>query len=98
VIKSQNENIVVLLRVYFRIRRLSARVIRSALNAWFGQVHGFWGSGAITGVFEKDGFGLRSTFDTARRVSKGFVYFLYRDCEPFKVGSGKCQSEFRDGS
>jgi hypothetical protein len=29
---------VVLLRVYFRIRRLSARVIISALNAWFGQV------------------------------------------------------------
>jgi len=43
-----------------------------------GQVHGFWGSGAITGVFKKDGFGLRSTFDTARRVSKGFVYFLDR--------------------
>jgi hypothetical protein len=69
---------VVLLRACFRIRRLSARVIISALNARFGQVHGFWGSGAITGVFEKDGFGLRSTFDIARRVSKGFVFFFIR--------------------
>ncbi len=23
---------------------------------------------------------------------------FFTDCEPFKVGSGRCQSEFRDGS